>query len=351
MPLISVILPVYNTEKYIAEAVHSILDQTLTDFELLVINDASTDKTLEILEGFTDPRLKIINNPTNSKVVRSLNKGLDLVQGEFIARMDADDICYPDRFEKQVAYLKANPTIDICGSWVKMFGKDNYILTFPENHDDIKAEMLFKNIIVHPSIMFRAESLKRNGYRYNEEYPNAEDYGLWVETIDKLRYAIVPQILLKYRVHGENVSVHAASNASIIQQMNYKVYKILLQRLGVSYNEDELLCHYSLGFRSLNFYEKIKFLDYLTWMLKIVRANNKNRYFNKKTLRNVIINNIIFLCKRVRRPWKDYMLALKILLQLFNLSDLLAFVLFKIRRRRLTQKRLELYNEAGAEYW
>ncbi len=127
MPKISVVLPVYNSEKYIAEAVQSILDQTFTDFELLIINDASTDGTLQILESFKDDRLKIINNPTNLKVVKSLNKGLELAQGEFIARMDADDIAYPQRFEKQIAYFKKYPQVDVCGTWVQAFGDDNFI--------------------------------------------------------------------------------------------------------------------------------------------------------------------------------------------------------------------------------
>lgn len=348
MPHVTVILPVYNTEKYIAEAVQSILNQTFSDFELLVINDASTDRTLEVLNRFSDNRLKIITNPTNLKVVKSLNKGLELAKGEFIARMDADDISHPQRFKRQIEYFNDHPEVDLCGSWVQMIGDDNYILTLPEKHETIKADMLFKNIIVHPSVMFRKEKL--SGFRYDETYINAEDYALWVEVMDKVRFGIIPEVLLKYRVHHSNVSIHRPHNAAVIKEMNYKTYSKLLQRLGVGYTEENLKFHISLGFRRKKDFDKLQLKDYISWMQRLVAANNKSRYFDKKALRNAILNNIIFLVKKKRWSISNYLVMVKALFTLYTLVEYLDFMKFKKDLKRITLERLRLSNVEGIEY-
>lgn len=298
MPKISVILPVYNTEKFINEAVQSILDQTFTDFELLILNDASTDNTLSVLNQFTDPRIRIISNEQNLKVVKTLNKGLDLAKGEFIARMDADDISHPQRFEKQLNYFKSHPDVDFCGTWVQNFGSEDLIMRAAFTHDNIKARLLFLNPIFHPSIMFKKEGFTKHDLRFDESFTNAEDYGLWAKAIDLIKFANVPEVLLKYRIHAENVSVLKSSNQSVLDDIHYRVYKEFFRKIGVKYNEDNLRMHRTLALVSFDKISLADFKSYLAWLDDIFDANLKSRYLSIPALANVITSFHLYLIRK-----------------------------------------------------
>ena len=130
-PQISVVMPAYNAEKYITEAIDSILFQTFKDFEFIIINDASTDSTKDIIESYKDPRIKLVNNEQNKGVAKSLNIGISVACGKYIARMDADDIALPERFQKQFDFMEQHPNIDVCGSWAKKTGNENEIINNP----------------------------------------------------------------------------------------------------------------------------------------------------------------------------------------------------------------------------
>ena len=277
MPEVSVILPVYNGEKYIAESVESILNQTYKDFEFIIVNDASTDNTLSILKSFDDPRIRIVNNEVNLKVVKSLNKALNLATGNYVARMDGDDIASPLRFEQQLEYFKQHSEIDICATQIEVFGDKKYITRQYEHHEFIKASLLFLNVINHPSVMFKRASFVDNGFYYDESYNNAEDYGLWVKVLDTLKFAIHPQVLLKYRVHSDNVSVKKSSNWDVLRAINFRVYSQLLNRIGVKANAWELEYHIEIGFGN----EVLaNYSHYLNWLQKIIKANKETGYFN-----------------------------------------------------------------------
>jgi len=192
-------MPVYNGERTIADAIGSILAQSFTDFELLILDDASTDGTDAILAQFNDPRLRVIRNSHNLKIVRTLNQGLDLAQGDYIARMDADDISLKDRFEIQNAYLDAHPEIGIVGSHIEMFGEcPSHIHLCPETHEAIVAHSFFQNPMAHPSVMMRRSALA--GAHYSEDYPFAEDWEFWRRLSTSTRLANLQQALVKYRV-------------------------------------------------------------------------------------------------------------------------------------------------------
>lgn len=292
MPLVTVILPVYNTEKYIAEAVQSILNQTFKDFELLVINDASTDNTLAILENFTDARLKIITNPVNFKVVKSLNRGIEQAKGEFIARMDADDISLPQRLEKQIELLQSEQHLDVCGSWVQKFGDENEIHAPATTHDEIKGALLFHNIIIHPTVMFRKKSFEVHGFKYDEGFINAEDYGLWEQAIDRLKFALIPEVLLKYRIHDNNVSVHKASNWQVVKDMNFKVYRSFLSKLNIHPTEEELNMHINLGFGLIENISSAELKMYLQWLNWLSAANTKSKYIKEAVFREQFVQKV-----------------------------------------------------------
>ena len=141
-PAVSVLMPVYNVEKYIGEAIESILNQTFNDFEFIIIDDASTDNTVSVIEKFSDNRIKLIRNETNIKLAASLNKGLRIAQGKYIARMDGDDISLPHRFQKLYEFLENNPSVDICGSAMRVFGNEETVWEYSSDDKEIKAEEL-----------------------------------------------------------------------------------------------------------------------------------------------------------------------------------------------------------------
>jgi len=204
-PLISVIMPVFNAGLYLRTAIESILNQTFSDFEFFIIDDASTDNSVEIIQSFSDKRIKLIVKPVNSGYTKSLNHVLQLTKGKYIARMDADDISYPQRFERQILFLENNPNIIVCGTWIKLIPA-NEVIKHPQDNDGIKLLMLDQNPVAHPSVMLRREFLVENQLQYDSLMEPAEDYDLWVKIISIGEIANVPEVLVDYRIHSSQIS-------------------------------------------------------------------------------------------------------------------------------------------------
>ena len=198
-------MPVYNCELYIKEAVDSILNQTFADFDFLIIDDASTDKTVSIIKEYKDSRIQLIEKTVNTGYTISLNYGLKVAKGEYIARMDGDDISLPNRFEKQIAFLDSNPDVVLCGAAIKVIDSDRVIM-YPESHDNIKLEFLTQNCIVHPSVMIRKSILDFHSLTYDINKEPAEDYNLWVKLLNYGKLYNIQEVLLYYRVHSCQVS-------------------------------------------------------------------------------------------------------------------------------------------------
>ena len=197
-PLVSILISTYNDERYIVESINSILNQTYTNLEILVINDASTDHTGQLLQQIQDERLIIIENETNHKLAANLNKMIRMAKGKYWARMDADDISLPERIAHQVRYMEEHPEVDVLGTWTEMIGNATGMVTAPCDHGQIRACLLFQNIIAHPSVMLRANTCD---YRYDENFSAGQDYELWSRLIWSKRFAILPEVLLQYRIH------------------------------------------------------------------------------------------------------------------------------------------------------
>ena len=226
-PLISVALPVYNGEDYLAEAIDSILAQTFTNFELIIIDDGSTDNSLAILRRYQalDDRVVLVSRE-NRNLVNTLNEAIDLARGVWLARMDQDDIAFPYRFERQLEWL-AHTGADICGSWVKFFGGGNHhTWRAYESDEAIKMDMLFKSPFAHPSVMMRAD-LVRN-LRYDKSCEKAEDYDLWIRAAQAgWKMTNVPVVLLMYRCHASQItskSSHGQQSMSAEIKKRYWTY-------------------------------------------------------------------------------------------------------------------------------
>lgn len=223
-PLISVVLPIYNAGAYLSEALDSILNQTVTDFEVIAIDDGSTDSSLSVLQQYEkkDSRVKVVSR-ANKGLANTLNEALTLATGEWIARMDQDDIALAHRFEKQLAYLKSSGA-DMVGSWVKRFGAaDKRTVKLPESDNAIKMALLFGSPFAHPAVMMRAALVKE--LRYEHRWDKAEDYDLWVRAaIAGWKMANVPEVLLQYRVHGSQISTAASNRQMQLSQGIRKIY-------------------------------------------------------------------------------------------------------------------------------
>lgn len=222
VPLISVVLPVYNGEKYLAQAVDSILAQTFTDFELIMIDDGSTDSSLQILRKYEqlDSRIRLVARE-NRGLVTTLNDLIDIARGEWVARMDQDDIALPNRLERQMKWLKETGA-DIAGSWVRRFGSsDKRLIRLRQTDDAIKMEILFCSPFAHPSVMMRTALVKR--LRYDKAWEKAEDYDLWERAAEAgWKMTNVPEELLLYRQHGTQISTMASMQQ---QQQTMKIQR------------------------------------------------------------------------------------------------------------------------------
>lgn len=209
-PKISVLMSVYNGERFLREAIDGIKHQTLSDFEFIILDDDSRDNTRQILEEYAaeDHRISVIRNERNLGLTRSLNKGLKLCCGKYVARQDADDVSLPDRLENQVEYLENHPEVGVVGSWVAIIdenGREGFIRKYPTSPAMVKWSLFFKNSLAHSSVLIRRSLLEDTAYRSEVSY--SQDYDLWARLSEKTEFANIPQVLYKSRKHDEMISV------------------------------------------------------------------------------------------------------------------------------------------------
>ena len=204
MPKVSVVMPVHNGERFLAQSIDSILSQTFGDLEFVIVDDGSVDRTEAIIRSYPDKRICYIKNDMNMGVSNSLNKGIDCARGEYIARMDADDISLPQRFQRQTDFLNAHPDVCLCGTWGVLFGEAQGIKRTPVTDEEIRCWALFHTPFLHPSVMFRRDVFQRSGLRYTQNIP-AQDYDLWTRIPRAQHMANIPRVLIRYRVHQNSV--------------------------------------------------------------------------------------------------------------------------------------------------
>jgi len=251
-PKVTILMSVYNGERYLREAIDSILNQTFRDFEFLIINDGSTDRTKEILDSYKDPRIRVINNEKNIGLTKSLNKGLRLAKGEYIARMDADDISLPERLSTQAIFLDAHPDIGALGSAVQIIngcGIQSSVLRFPADHGFLRWCLCFYDPIPHPSAMMRKKAMEQVG-GYASDMMYAQDYDLWRRLSVVTRLATLPDVLLYLRKHEESLT-----ERHLMQQRKNSIktsQKVMSDMLGKDIPIDVVKNLWNLKFRAVN---------------------------------------------------------------------------------------------------
>jgi glycosyltransferase involved in cell wall biosynthesis len=208
LPLVSVVMPTFNSDRFIAEAIYSLIGQTYPRFELIVVDGGSTDKTVEIVESYIggdEDNLKVIKlSREEGSMPKSLNRGLKEAQGDFIARMDADDVAMPTRLAEQVHFFATQPEISLIGTGADLFWDNSGACRNPPWHPEIEDAYLINNPFFHPTIMFRRELYDNGIYYYREDQPCEEDYELWGRLIGQVVCANLDKSLLRYRIHGQN---------------------------------------------------------------------------------------------------------------------------------------------------
>ena len=284
-PRVTILMPALNAERFLPETLASIWAQTCGDFELLAIDDGSTDRTPDVLAACRDPRLRVLRNEKRLKLAGALNRGLDEARGEFVARMDADDLMRPDRLVWQLAYLDRHPEIGCCGGWVHTFGDGpRKTLKFPANAEDLKAFALFYAPFAHPSVLFRREWFAREGLRYDGAYYPTEDYELWARALARFPCANLPRVLVDYRVHGQSMT---GGEWSDMDAQTVRVQRSILANLGIEPTAEESRLHRAASMGQLPA-EPESFVQAETWLRKLEEANRIRGAYEPAALAEVL---------------------------------------------------------------
>lgn len=338
VPKITVLMPVYNCELYIKEAMDSILNQTYTDFEFLILDDASTDQTVALIKTYVDSKIKLIEKPVNTGYTNSLNQGLQLAKGEYIARMDADDISLPERLAKQVAFLEANPEIILCGSCYSIIGSEK-VIEVPENNNEIKVALLRGNCMVHPSVMMRKQVLDTFLVVYDVSKEPAEDYDLWVRLVAIGKLHNLKEVLLNYRVHITQVS-QKRKQQQIASALSTRIQ--ILKNLNYSFTESENdLLKKIIGRSVAIAMNEIK--DFIILKEKMILANDADVFFHSNGFQH-------YLNDLQRQSFKNYFVhrerySPQIYFQYFTNRNKLDFKFGLIDELKLIVKSLIFYTK------
>jgi len=239
-PKVSVIMSIYDRTEYMDEAVQSILQQSFSDFEFIIVVEKSPVQkwVCDKLEAYGDKRIVVIPNKEKVGFPASLNYGLEIAKGMYIARMDDDDISLPDRFEKEVRYLDTHKDISIVGCWIQMFGHERKIEQRPETHEKLKVWAIKENPMFHPTVMIRKKDIDLHGFRYDPKCLT-EDYDLWLRMMGKCKFANIPEVLHKFRASGKNATAYKAQK--VLECHLDLMKRNLKENLKLDFSQDEML--------------------------------------------------------------------------------------------------------------
>ena len=284
IPAVSVIMAVYNGERYLAEAVESIQAQTFTAFEFIIVDDASTDSTPDILRRYAlkDNRITILTNEVNKERSISRNRAIEQARSELIAVMDADDVSLPDRLEKQVAFMREHNEVAVCGGAFASCDDPNEIWWPPTGHETIRARLLFVSCIAHPTVIYRKAAICVYANGYDASMPLAEDYDLWnrLSAVAGVRFANIPEPLLLYR--GNNTAKNPQTSRRLIAAAK-KVQQAALARLGLICTEADLERHWlTTGYEPQITSAQLRSAK--AWLLDILQANKTAGIYDQNAL-------------------------------------------------------------------
>lgn len=278
-------MPVLNAADYLADAIESILCQTFRDFELILIDDGSTDDSLRIATRLNDPRLKVFRNDTNLGVAASLNLGISRASGCFLARMDADDISRLDRFERQLDFMRRHPRIGVCGTWVRCLNvKTRFLYRYPNGPACVKAYQLFANPLAHPSVMIDRHKFEKHHLHYDTRYAAAQDYALWVRCSRHFPMDNLSLPLVDVRLNEQGVT---RSNFLSSNETSLEIQRTLLSEVGLVVSDALLRFHRQVGNGS-GMRSEAELRAAAKWLSLVVQANEHSRIYDQEGLRRAV---------------------------------------------------------------
>lgn len=295
-PLVTVLIPMYNCEKYIKDSLNSIINQTYSNLEILIIDDGSTDRSVEIVKSYSDSRIRLIESKENRGIPFTRNLGLNNTRGKYVAMMDADDISLLNRIEKQVDFMESNQNIDVLGTYYEVFGQGVSKKTPGEFKSamDIKIGLLFFNQIANPTTIIRVETLKKNDLSYNLDYFVAQDYDMWVQISKIGNLFVLPEVLLKYRVGHMNITKKTKKGkVSARKEVINSIHKDILSFYQFNLSNDELIIYNDffndndqgdINQNSVTSIEKV--------LIKLIDLNKETQTFNENNFIEVMKKSI-----------------------------------------------------------
>lgn len=330
-PIISVIMSVYNGELYLREAIDSILNQTFTQFELIIINDGSKDNSISIIKSYNDKRIVLIDNDGNKGLIYSLNKGIEVSKGKYIARMDADDISLPERLNEQYLFLEKNNQIGVCGCDYTQFTSNNKSKKYAafHLHDEILGNMFFNCSVIHPSLMIRTSLLKNEFVIYNSSFSHAEDYELWSRLIFKTHFSAVNKLLFEYRIHNSQITqIHnskQANNANVVR-------KNMLDNAGFKYSSDEFIAHCNIGSSiKIKTKKELKLIE--QWLISFYNQNKTLKIVDEDIFKKIIAKQWIDSCGNTSLGLSAVAMYYKSTLAKYHSGDKLKLIIKSIVRK------------------
>lgn len=302
MPELTVIMPAYNEEFFLEEAIQSILNQSFSNFKLVIVNDNSTDGTQKIIDRFIelDKRVCCIRNKTNLGPAKSRNLAIDTATTEFIAFMDADDNAIPTRFEKQLNFLKTHLQVGVCGSWSTVFGDKNKMLRNNVEHDEIKVGFLSHCAIHNPTVLLRKECL--GNLRFDEHMIVGEDYSLYSQLIAKTKFYNIPESLMFYRWHPNNIS---KTRIETLHFFELEIRAKQLENLGINPKDPNIENYiYAVSLKKNEPKESI--IKTIKSANKLKENNKKYNYFDQSIFEKHIDTTVIRTIRNAKSYDRDF---------------------------------------------
>ena len=305
---VTVLMPVHNAGRYLREAVESILGQTFTDFEFLIIDDGSTDDSVEIVRSYHDPRIRLVRNDRNLGLTVSLNKGLGLIESPYVARMDADDISRPERLARQVRFMDANPGVGVCGSWVRFFSESNHdVWKLPASSEEIRCRQFHTVGVAHPSVLLRRELFAEHGLLYDPKCRYSQDFELWGRAIRLMDFANIQQVLLDYRMSPRQIGVtHGAEQLATAAPLRLQ----RVRELGLEPTPEQQKLHEMILNEALP--PEPAYLERAEqWLLQLEAANRRAGtypagHFSRRLL-DIWFSTCLVLADASPRPLRSYL--------------------------------------------
>jgi glycosyltransferase involved in cell wall biosynthesis len=271
---VTVLMSVFNGEQYLKDAIDSVLNQTYQDFDLLIMNDGSTDNSLAIIQSYKDPRIKLITNDQNLGLINSLNKGISLIQSDYIIRMDSDDICLPNRIEVQVNFMDAHPAVGASGSHYFQLKEDKHFeIDLPMSSKEIKAFLIFNCPLAHPTTIIRKQVLDTYHIKYETGYLYSEDYYFWLQLSKVSQLRNLKDCLIYYRMHANQITGNP-TKAKERRDTVTKIRSVSLEELSIQYTANEMHIH-NLIADGLSPANQLEFQQVEPWLQKLSNAYSK----------------------------------------------------------------------------